>query len=103
MAWLTTDWENELNQVQDRINLILDEKVEPLLDRTVEKATADITTVVAKAEFELRDNTNHFLAELTAHRQQMVADMKGVIRYAAVAAFLVVAASVLLIKLVGLL
>ncbi|HSX85832.1 MAG TPA: hypothetical protein VLE50_10530 [Cellvibrio sp.] len=103
MAWLTTDWENELNQVQDRINLILDEKVEPLLDRTVEKATADITTVVAKAEFELRDNTNHFLAELAAHRQQMVADMKGVIRYAAVAAFLVVAASVLLIKLVGLL
>lgn len=102
MAWLNTDWDNELNQVQDRINTILDEKVEPMLDRTVEKATTEITTVIAKAEFELRDNTDHFLTELAAQRQHMVAEMKGVIRYAAVAAFLVVAAAVLLIKLVGL-
>ncbi len=98
MAWLHTDWGKELDQVQDRINLILDEKVEPLLDRTVEKATAEMTTVVAKAEFELRDNTNHLLAELTAQRHQMVADVKKLIRYAAVAAFLVVVASVVVIK-----
>ena len=102
MAWLNTDWENELNQVQDRINTILDEKVEPMLDRTVEKATTEITTVIAKAEFELRDNTNTFLAELAVQRQQMVVEMKGVIRYAAIAVFLVVVASVLLIKFVGL-
>lgn len=102
MAWLNTDWENELNQVQDRINTILDEKVEPMLDRSVEKATKEITTVIAKAEFELRDNTDHFLSELAAQRQQMVTEIKGLIRYAAVAAFLVVAAAVLFIKFIGL-
>lgn len=100
MAWLHTDWQKELDQVQDRINVILDEKVEPLLERAVDKATTEINTVVAKAEFELRDNTNHLIAELTAQRRQMVADAKSLIRYAAAAAFLVVLASVVVIKLV---
>lgn len=100
MAWLHTDWENELNQVQDRINLILDEKVEPLLERTVEKASMEITTVVAKAEYELRDTTSQLLVELTAQRQEFVSDMKAVIRYAAVTLLLVVGASALLIKFI---
>lgn len=103
MAWLNTDWSKELNQVQDRINLILDEKVEPLLERNVEKASAEVATMLAKAEFELRDNTNHFLSEIESQRHQMVKEMKGLIRYAAIAALIVVVVSAVVIKIIGML
>jgi thymidylate kinase len=101
MAWINTDWEKELAQVEGRINIILDEKVEPLLERMVNKASDEITTVVAKAEYELEESTNKFFIELTEQRKQLVADMKSIIRYAAAAIFLVVLASVAVIKLMG--
>jgi hypothetical protein len=101
MAWINTDWGKELAQVEDKVNVILDEKVEPLLERMVNKASDEITTVVAKAEFELQDSTNKFFIELTEQRKQLIADMKSVIRYAAAAALLVVVVSVVVIKFVG--
>jgi vacuolar-type H+-ATPase subunit E/Vma4 len=101
MAWLNTDWSKELNQVEDKISTILDEKVEPLLERMVAKASTEITVIVAKADYELRDNTDRFLKEIEVQRRRMVAEMKSVVRYAAIAAFIVVVASVALIKLVN--
>lgn len=101
MAWLTTDWEKELEQVEIKINEVLDEKVEPLTERLLAKASAEMTTVISTASFELDETAKHFFAELSVQRQEMVKDLKAVVRYAAVAAFIVVVASVIVIKLLG--
>lgn len=99
MAWLTTDWEKELNQVEDKVVSVLDEKVEPLMDRVVAKASAEMSTVVSQASFELQDTAKNLCSDLRVQRKEMVDDMKSLIRYAALMAFLVVLASVVVITL----
>lgn len=99
MAWLNTDWEKELNQVEEKVVSVLDEKVEPLADRVIAKASAEMSTVVSQASFELQDMAKNFCTDLRAQRKEMVDDMKSVIRYAALMAFLVVVASVVVITL----
>lgn len=101
MAWLNTDWQKELDQVEEKVSGILDEKVEPLLNRAVEKASLEMSASISKAGFEFQDATNHLALELTAQRHALVRDIKALIRYAAIAAFLVVVASVIVITLLG--
>jgi|SRR5690554_386903 GTP:adenosylcobinamide-phosphate guanylyltransferase len=101
MALITTDWKKELEQVESKARSLLDNEVEPLLDRVVEKASAEVSVAVSKATFELEDTANKFLAELRVQREEMVKQMKSVIRYAALMALGVIVVSVVLIKLVN--
>jgi len=101
MAWLTTDWDKELEQVEVKINEVLDEKVEPLTERLLAKASTEMTSVISTASFEAHETANHFFVGLSLQRQEMVKDLKAVVRYTAVAAFIVVVASVVVIKLLG--
>lgn len=101
MALITTDWKKELEQVENKARSLLDNEVEPLLDRMVEKASAEVSVAVSKATFELEDTANKFLAELRVQREETMKAMKALIRYAAVMAFVVVVASVGVIKLVN--
>ena len=101
MALINTDWEKELEQVENKARSLLDNKVEPLLDRVVEKASAEVSVAVSKATFELEDTANKFLAELRTQREEMVKQMTSLIRYAALMAIGVVVVSVVLIKLVN--
>ena len=101
MAWIHTDWDKELDQVEQRITEVLDEKVEPLLDRTVAKASTEMSTAVSRASYEIQDTAEHIFAEFREQRKEMVQDMKGVIRYAAMAAFVVIIAAGLVITLLG--
>ena len=101
MAWLTTNWESELEQVEAKINEVLDQKVEPLTERVLAKASAEMTAVISTASFELHETANHFFAGLSLQRQEMVKDMKAVVRYTALVAFIVVVASAGIIKLLG--
>lgn len=97
MAWLKTDWENELDQVERRVEKVLNEKVEPMADRMIEKATSQISTTTSQATYELQDITKNFLDEVKEQRREMVNDLKAIIRYAALVAFAVVVASVVVI------
>ena len=101
MALINTDWEKELEQVENKARSLLDNKVEPLLDRVVEKASAEVSVAVSKATFELEDTANKFLAELSVQREETIKSMRSLIHYAALMAFVVVVASVGVIKLVN--
>lgn len=101
MAWLNTDWGKELEQVELKINEVLSEKIEPLADRIVVNAATEASTVILKASFELHESTDYFFTEMTAQRKALVSDMKTIICYGAVAAFVVIVGSAIVIKLLN--
>lgn len=97
MALINTDWEKELDQVEQKVVSVLDEKVEPILDRMIAKASTEISTVASQSTYELQDAAKNLLNELRVQRREMVNDIKSLIRYAALMGFLVVVASVAVI------
>jgi hypothetical protein len=103
MAWLNTDWGKELEQVELKVNEVLDEKVEPLAERLLSRASTEASTLISKSSFELHEEITYFFAELKNERGEMMKDLKAVIRYGAGAIFLVILASAVVITLLGLL
>lgn len=101
MAWLTTDWEKELEQVELKINEVLDDKVEPLGERLLTKTSAEMVKVISQAGFEIHETANHIFIELAVQRRELVKDMRSLIRYAGAVAFLVVIASALAFRFIG--
>ncbi len=99
MALINTDWENELDQVERKVINVLDDKVEPLFDRTVAKASAEASTIVSQAAFELQEVTNNLLREIRNERQEAVKEIRALIRYAALLTFVVVTASTIVITI----
>lgn len=97
MALINTDWEKELDQVEHKVVSLLDDKVEPILDRMIAKASTEISAVASQSTYELQDVANNLLNELRVQRGEMVTEIKSLIRYTALMAFLVVVASVAVI------
>lgn len=99
MALINTDWEKELDQVEHKVVSLLDEKIEPILDRMITKASTEFSTVASQSTYELQDVAKNLLNELRLQRQEMVTEIKSLIRYSALMAFLVVVASVAVITI----
>lgn len=93
MALINTDWEKELDQVEQKIVSLLDEKVEPILDRLITRVSAEISTVASQSAYELQDVAQNLLNELRAQRKEAMAEIKYLIRYAVLLGFLAVVAA----------
>lgn len=89
MAWLDTDWTKELEQVNAAMSTLLDEKVEPMVDRALNRSVEEISVVVAKASFELRDAVEQLSLEINQQRELAAKDGRRLINYAALMAVVV--------------
>ncbi|UUA71344.1 hypothetical protein [Cellvibrio sp. QJXJ] len=90
MALINTDWTKELAQVEATINKVLDEKVEPMVDKALDRSIAEIEIALNKTSFEVQETIKQLSAEMDRQRQLVVADMKGVVTYAATALLIVI-------------
>lgn len=55
MAFINTDWKKELEQVEATLSKLLNEKIEPMIDRTLDRSVKAISAVMDKASFEIQD------------------------------------------------
>lgn len=89
MAWLETDWSKELEQVNESMGKLMDEKVEPMIDRALDRGVQEMSLALDKAAFEVKDAVAQLSYELTLQRQQAAKDARQLIHYAALVAVVV--------------
>lgn len=79
MAFINTDWTKELEQVEATLSKLLDEKVEPMIDQTLDRSVKEISVVMDKASFEIQDAIKLLSVEIDRQRRLVVNDCKRLI------------------------
>jgi|GEM_PF-1989192 len=100
MALINTDWTKELAQVENTLVKVLDEKLEPMADRIIDRGIAESSVILAKASFEVQEAIKQATQEIESQRKLAIKEIKQLIFYAAITAFVVIAfTSVLIVGL----
>ena len=97
MALINTDWTKELAQVETTLVKFLDEKMEPMADRILDRGIAESSVMLAKASFEVQEAIKQATQELESQRKLAIKEIKQLIFYAGVAAFSLIAITALFI------
>ena len=97
MALINTDWTKELAQVETTLVKFLDEKMEPMADRILDRGIAESSVILAKASFEVQEAIKQATQELESQRKLAIKEIKQLIFYAGVAAFSLIAITALFI------
>lgn len=79
MALINTDWTKELKQVEETVAQLLDEKVEPMVERNLERGVKEMSVVMDKASFEIQDAIRQLGEEVDRQRQQAVKEARQLI------------------------
>jgi CHASE3 domain sensor protein len=79
MALINTDWTKELKQVEETVAQLLDEKVEPMVERNLERGVKEMSVVMDKASFEIQDAIKQLREEVDRQRQQAVKEARQLI------------------------
>lgn len=79
MALINTDWTKELKQVEETVAQLLDEKVEPMVERNLERGVKEMSVVMDKASFEIQDAIKQLGEEVDRQRQQAVKEARQLI------------------------
>jgi hypothetical protein len=90
MALFKTDWSHELDQVNASFSMLLDEKVEPMIEKTLDRGVEEIEKALDKASAEMHIAIQQMSVEVDKQRRLLVRDI-GVI----------IGASLIAITLVG--
>ena len=91
MALINTDWTKELEQVENTLTRLLDEKLEPMADRILDRGIAESSVILAKASFEIQDAIKQATTEIENQRKLAIKEIKHLIYYAGIAVFVVIA------------
>ena len=97
MALINTDWTKELAQVETTLVKFLDEKLEPMADRILDRGISESSVILAKASFEVQEAIKQATQELEGQRKLAIKEIKQLIFYAGVAAFGLIAITALFI------
>ena len=97
MALINTDWTKELAQVETTLVKFLDEKMEPMADRILDRGIAESSVMLAKASFEVQEAIKQATQELESQRKLAIKEIKQLIFYAGIAAFSLIAITALFI------
>lgn len=76
MALFNTDWTNELEQVNQSLSKLLDEKVEPMVDKALDRSVEEIEVTLNKASIELQEAIKLLSVEADRQRVLLVKDIK---------------------------
>ncbi|RYY73272.1 MAG: hypothetical protein EOO52_17835 [Gammaproteobacteria bacterium] len=90
MALINTDWTKELAQVESTLNKVLDEKLEPMADRILDRGMSEASTILAKASFEVQEAIKQATKEIEHQRKTAINEIKRLIYYAGAAVFIVI-------------
>lgn len=93
MALINTDWTKELEQVNQSLSRLLDEKVEPMVDKALDKSVAEIEVALNKASFEVQEAIKLLSSEMDRQRQLFISDIKKVIGFLFGGVFILIALS----------
>lgn len=91
MALINTDWTKELEQVEATLTKLLDEKLEPMADRILDRGISESSIILAKASFEIQDAIKQATQEIESQRKLAIKEIKHLIYYAGAASFVVIA------------
>ena len=91
MALITTDWTKELEQVENTLVKFLDEKLEPMADRILDRGIAESSVILAKASFEIQDAIKQATQEIESQRKSAIKEIRHLIYFAGFSAFIVMA------------
>jgi F0F1-type ATP synthase membrane subunit b/b' len=64
MAFINTDWTKELEQVEATMNKVLDEKVEPMVDRALDRSVKEVDVALNKVSFEMQEAIKQLALEI---------------------------------------
>ncbi|MET0355469.1 MAG: hypothetical protein ABW044_01765 [Cellvibrio sp.] len=90
MALINTDWTKELAQVETTLAKILDEKLEPMADRILDRGIAESSVILAKASFEVQEAIKQATLEIESQRKLAIKEIKQLIYYAGIAIFITI-------------
>ncbi|RYY04203.1 MAG: hypothetical protein EOO53_04770 [Gammaproteobacteria bacterium] len=90
MALINTDWTKELQQVEATLATFLDEKLEPMVDRVLDRGIAESSTIMAKASFEIQDAIKKATQEIESQRNLAIKEIKQLMLYAGVSVFVLI-------------
>ena len=90
MALINTDWIKELAQVENTLVKFLDEKLEPMADRILDRGIAESSVILAKASFEVQEAIKQATQEIENQRKVAIKEIKKLIFYAGVTAFTII-------------
>lgn len=76
MALINTDWTKELEQVNQSLSKLLDEKVEPMVDKALDRSVDEIEIALNKASFEVQEAIKLLSEEADRQRVLLVSDIK---------------------------
>lgn len=79
MALIKTDWTKELEQLEETCAKLLDEKVDPMVERNLERGVREVSQVMDKASFEIQDAIKQLGEEVDRQRQQAVREARQLI------------------------
>ena len=91
MALINTDWTKELEQVEHKLAKFLDEKLEPMADRILDRGIAESSVILAKASFEIQEAIKQATQEIESQRKSAIKEIKHLIYFAGLSAFIVMA------------
>jgi len=91
MALINTDWTKELAQVETTLVKFLDEKMEPMADRILDRGIAESSVILAKASFEVQEAIKQATQELESQRKLAIKEIKQLIFYAGLTAVALIA------------
>jgi hypothetical protein len=81
MAWITTDWAKELNQVKTAAGELVDEKLSPMIKSSIDEAGSELSRVVLEASQRVEENIRILSQEIHNQRQLTKDDIKSLINY----------------------
>lgn len=84
MALINTDWTKELEQVNQSLAKLLDEKVEPMVDKALDRS-------VTKASSEVQEAIKLLAVEVDRQRVILVNDIKKILVLSFVGIFILIA------------
>ena len=90
MALINTDWTKELEQVNQSFSKLLDEKVEPMVDKALDRSVAEIEVALNKASFEVQEAIKLLASEMDRQRNVLVHDFKKLVAFSLIAVALLV-------------
>lgn len=72
MALINTDWTKELAQVEATMNKVLDEKVEPMVDRALDRSVKEVDDTLNKASFEIQEAIKQLSLEIEKQKNDFL-------------------------------
>lgn len=79
MALINTDWTKELEQVERSLQKVLQNDLEPMVNRTLDRSVNEVEVALNKASFEIQEAIKQLGIETDRQRQLLMSDIKRII------------------------